>query len=598
MSNIDQFIRLEKLQLLKRIFCLRFIGFCICVVGCIQLSAQPYYQLDIASADSIILKENNLNPADSLLLDSVLVWIIAVQDEGYLEVSIDELQEKDSLILGDVHLGPKYSWLQLNNHNIDKNILESSKIDLDLLSSRIVNLTQLKNIKENILTVYENNGYPYAKIWIDNIIATDSSLAADLMVEKGILARYEEIVVDGDVNISEAFLSSYLGIKENDIYNRSELKKIDNKLNELSFLSLKNNARAFFNKDKVRIELPVTRRRSSRFDFLLGFQPNSRRDAGGVSLTGTFLGDFINQLGQGERIFLAYKKLGVGTQELEMALNYPYILGSPFGFDASFDLYKRDSSYVNIDAEVGVQVLISGNNYVKAFWNNRSTNLAEVDSMRVADSSQDDIDTRFSNFGLEFSWRQLNHPQSPTRGFLIKTRGSVGQRTIKLNQDILETNPAFYNNVNPSSFQFLASTDLQYYIPLGKRSTLMLRSQGGWLHGADTLFKNQLFRIGGNRILRGFDDESIFASIYGVGTAEYRFILGTNRYLFLFGDGGFIKEQSKGVNRTDIPFGFGGGLRFQTSTGVFSLTYAMGKQEGAGLDFSRSKVHFGFVTFF
>jgi hypothetical protein len=43
-------------------------------------------------------------------------------------------------------------------------------------------------------------------------------------------------------------------------------------------------------------------------------------------------------------------------------------------------------------------------------------------------------------------------------------------------------------------------------------------------------FRNELFQIGGNRLLRGFDEESQFVSQYLVPSVEYRYLIGQNSY--------------------------------------------------------------------
>ena len=48
----------------------------------------------------------------------------------------------------------------------------------------------------------------------------------------------------------------------------------------------------------------------------------------------------------------------------------------------------------------------------------------------------------------------------------------------------------------------------------------------------------------------------------------------------------------------DRPFGFGSGMSFETKAGIFSITYALGKQFDNPIKFSSAKIHFGFVNFF
>ena len=72
-----------------------------------------------------------------------------------------------------------------------------------------------------------------------------------------------------------------------------------------------------------------------------------------------------NQFAGGERFHLNFESLQPGIQELEIDLNYPFVLRLPFGVDLQFDLYKRDTSYIDIGYEVGIQYFLQRNNYIK-----------------------------------------------------------------------------------------------------------------------------------------------------------------------------------------------------------------------------------------
>ena len=98
--------------------------------------------------------------------------------------------------------------------------------------------------------------------------------------------------------------------------------------------------------------------------------------------------------------------------------------------------------------------------------------------------------------------------------------------------------------------------------------------------------------------LRGFDEESINASSYAIGTIEFRYLLEQNSYTYLFIDGGYYENKSIEEYKSDTPFGFGLGISFETKAGIFSLNYALGYQENELAPIRAAKIHFGFVNFF
>ena len=99
-------------------------------------------------------------------------------------------------------------------------------------------------------------------------------------------------------------------------------------------------------------------RKASRWDFLVGVQPTTQPNGSqkfGITFNGT--ADFQNLLGVGERLYANFENLRPQSPRLNIKLSYPYILNLPYGFDGAFDLYKRDSAYIETHTNAGVQYL-------------------------------------------------------------------------------------------------------------------------------------------------------------------------------------------------------------------------------------------------
>jgi outer membrane translocation and assembly module TamA len=98
--------------------------------------------------------------------------------------------------------------------------------------------------------------------------------------------------------------------------------------------------------------------------------------------------------------------------------------------------------------------------------------------------------------------------------------------------------------------------------------------------------------------LRGFDEESILASVYTTGSLEYRYLVGLNSFLFSFVDGGWAKNDVPGYSINNVYLGIGVGLAFETKAGIFNMSYAVGKQNSDPFQFRQAKIHLGYVNFF
>jgi outer membrane protein assembly factor BamA len=113
------------------------------------------------------------------------------------------------------------------------------------------------------------------------------------------------------------------------------------------------------------------------------------------------------------------------------------------------------------------------------------------------------------------------------------------------------------------------------------------------------VFRNELFQIGGYRLLRGFNEESIYASRYTVFSAEYRYLVGLNSYLFVFTDVGFVRNQYQAVNTSNNFTGAGMGILFETRAGLLNISYAAGKRDDVKFNLREaSKLHFGYINYF
>ena len=136
------------------------------------------------------------------------------------------------------------------------------------------------------------------------------------------------------------------------------------------------------------------------------------------------------------------------------------------------------------------------------------------------------------------------------------------------------------------------------YLPVFSRGVVKGGAQFGGIFAKDPVFQNEQFRIGGSRIMRGYNEESIFATRYVVLTLEYRFIIGQNSYLYTFCDYGYVENITPDVMNYEHPLGFGAGITFETKVGVFGFSLALGRLSDNTFDMRDVKSHFGYINFF
>ncbi len=599
----------SKKQLLRFLLLL-----CACTVA-IDLCAQDGYQLKIDYTEEIsVPKEIQSIPtifADSLsVVQAAINHIQELRASSYLMAEPLEGSWEENIFKYVVHPGPAFTWAQIRNGNIDEFLIQQSNVLLKRQEKKAVSPAGLVELESRILKAAENSGYPFAKIFMDSLTITTDQISGVLQMDKGTYIKFDEVKIIGDVKISPKYLQEYLGIEYGAPYNAEKINSIGNRMRELVFLEESKPATVTFRGKSAIVNLFLKNKKASKTDLIFGVLPRDNslnpEDRQRPLFTVDLTLDWNNRLGLGERIFFQFEQLRPQRQEGEFSITYPYILGLPFGVNADLSIYRRDSLFLEVNSEIGLQYLFEGNNYVKAFWENRSTNLLQVDTNSIIASQRLPAQLDFNNalFGIEWQNQQLNYRFNPRKGWETKLRAGFGNKKVIENNDILAlARESFepqivYDSLNEKSWQVRMEGSIAGYLPLGKISTIKTSLSGGAIYSPAKIISNEQFRLGGNRILRGFDEESFTASVYAIGTVEYRLLIGTNSYIFLFGDVGYIEDSSGEKKVFDQPTGFGGGVTLETKVGIFGISLAFGSQNAAPLDLRKSKIHFGYLSLF
>ncbi|MDZ7881235.1 MAG: hypothetical protein U5L45_26470 [Saprospiraceae bacterium] len=557
--------------------------------------------------------------------------ILALQRKTWLEASVDSVvfktiiqrknneknkrkdNEKDTLkqALVHWHLGKPYKWGKLRNGNMDAAFLAQIGFREGVLNEKPLLATAIFDIEDQLLIYAENNGYPFARVWLDSIVAKNGDVSAALMLRTGAVFVIDSIRTEGSAKINLAFLQNYLDLRKGMVFSREKVLKTSQRLAELPYLTEKKRPSVSFTDiQTTRLTLFLENKKASQWDFLVGIQPTTTADGTQkflVTLNGK--ADFQNVLGRGERLFLNFENVRPESPRLNIKVTYPFILNLPFGFDGAFDLYKRDTTYIEIRSNMGGQYMLGGSDYVKLFWQNYKANNLLINGLQIISTKKlpATLDVTTNMLGIEGQRQTFDYRFNPRRGFLGILRGSAGIRQVYRNNDILAlidpNNLKFdfsklYDTVTFRSFQYRIDLKADIFLPIQKRATLKMGITSGILLTPSPISQNEQYRLGGSRLLRGFDEESLFATRYAVGTLEYRLLLGRNSYLYAFTDAGYIQNLTRTNRSFNTPIGVGGGITFETRVGLFGVSLAVGKQAENPFDFRNVKTHFGYVSLF
>lgn len=526
------------------------------------------------------------------LKTSVSSVLNELQQKGFLTSTTDSIVVDSSFYHVYLQLGKTYQWVSLSNKNIDEEILSKIGFRDKLYNDRPFNEKQIQNLFKKVILYYENNGYPFASIKLDSVQIEENKLSAQLSIEKNKRYKIDSVLIKGSATISDQYIKNYIKIKDGDLYSEEDIRKISARIKELPFVIEEKKWKVLFTEEKSKIILYLKKKQASKFDGVLGLLPDE--ETGKLRLTGDVKLNLINAFHNGEKIELNWRAIQENTQDLKFNVMYPFLVNTPLGLDYNFNLYKKDTTFIDVGHKIGIRYILRGNDYFKLFFHNKSSSLLSQEGFSTLTALPPYADVSSQLYGLETYNANLDYLLNPRKGYQLKISGSLGNKTIKKNPQIDEK---LYEDIALKSTLYNAELYANYYFQLTKRNVLKLGTKNAYTFN-ENLFGNELLRIGGLLTLRGFDEESIFASFYAIQTLEYRYILEQNSYLYLFFDGAYYENDGIEEFVSDRPFGFGTGMSFETKAGIFSISYALGKQFDNPIKFSSAKIHFGFVNFF
>jgi len=580
------------LKMLKKI---ALVGF-IFLIAFKLTSAQNKYLLNIHNSHTNndihkILPYNNIF-SDTLQRNKEIFNVISkLWKDGYITTTIDSIVSDSLNLIAYINIGNKYKFIKINNTNNEFYIPNKSLFKQNKVKNGISNYLDIQEQINNLIIQYENNGYPFVNVKFDSIAISDSTIIVNLIVNKNAKYIIDSINIKGTALTSNNFIQKYVGIKSKSLFNEAQNKKISKKIKELDFIRETKPFMVEFSENKANIILFVDKVKANQFDGIIGIMPNDK--SGKFIITGDVKFVLTNSFNRGEQIAFKWHKFDKLSQDLRISTNYPFVFSTPFGIDLDYYLYKKDTSYITNKGKVGFKYIFGGNNHLKAFYEKQNTTLLNK-SLKNDSAFPIYNASNINIYGLELKKQNIDNITNPRKGYYINIITAVGNKEVKIKKDLPNV---LYNNIPINSTQYLYDADIRFFIPTFSRSCIYLSTKSASIFN-HYLFDNDLFRIGGLKTLRGFDEESIQASFYAILTAEYRYLYDEYSYLDIFWNGCYYEKNTLNDFHTGNPFGFGVGINFKTKLGVFSINYALGKQDKEPIYPKKAKIHFGIINYF
>lgn len=498
------------------------------------------------------------------------------QKIGYIESQlISTTKKSDTIYNAKFNLNKKYYTIYIY---YDKNVI--SKSVLENFSENITSEYFVSTIQESESVLNQinykiaENGQPFTSLKLTKIKKKDNNtLQAKLIISTNNKRTIDKIIIKDYEKFPKSFLTHFLNLKTGDIFDLNIIKEKTQTLNALQFANQTRAPEVLFTKDSSSIYLYLEKTKSNSFDGFLGFGTNETTNK--LQFDGYLNLSLVNNINYGESFNLVFKSDESDQKTFDIDLNLPYLFNSSIGSELSLNIFKKDSTYTTVNQSVDLFYQI--NDKQRVFI---GINAIQSNNLLTQNQAQfiQDYNSTFYNIRYEFLKRQHNNILFPIN-FIFNIKTGVGIRKnegSQENQTIFSLNTHKIFNLNNKNSVFLR-----------------IKSEGVF---SNTYLVNELFRFGGINTIRGFEENSLVASLYGLINTEYRYSLNQTIYIHSIIDAAYINNEL--TNSKEKLFGFGFGFGLYTKAGLLKFNYANGKSENQKFKLSNSKIHISLNTKF
>lgn len=574
------------------------ISLCIIFIVTGSSSGQTISQIEITGTKSFSVKDylnwigiNSGQKFYSGIEDTITTKISeSLSSEGYYhsrtKTTIQKIDSSKINLIIDVQEG---SPTFIRNITLKEKVSDSIYVRqrLSELSGSIFSSAALENSFDNILTNYENIGFPFANIKISSFSFADDSASGKHFVDiilsilEGEKSRIDKIEIEGNSKTKPDVIIRATRISTGELYSQKLLDQIPARLNRLRFFEPVEQPTFFLtNHNEGVLKISIKEKETNNFDGIIGYVPSNSQNENGY-FTGYVNINLINLLGTGRSAQIKWQQENRNSQELELHYLEPWLFNYPFNIGMSLFQRKQDSTYVQRNFEINVDYLASEDVFASLLINTQSTIPSEAGQNIFTVYNSSSFTT-----GFKLNIDSRNDYYAPTSGVYFNSIYKFTQKRISGPARFITSDMRTQFNQQRIEFDFSYFREL-FLNQVGAISMHARELRGSNLELSDFYF------LGGTNSLRGYREKQFAGNRIFWSNLEYRYLLSRRSFAFLFFDTGYyLRNEDENKNLPQISefnFGYGFGLDIETSLGVLGISFALGK----GDSFSDGKIHFG-----
>ncbi|QQX75411.1 MULTISPECIES: POTRA domain-containing protein [Aequorivita] len=494
---------------------------------------------------------------------------LKLQRMGFIESELLQLKkENDSSYVADFFLGKKYREIKVFYSEEDFTKKELQRVASEITETYFILPFETIPRALGMLTAIRNQkGNAFARVKLTQLEKGENGvLSANLLVDNGTIRTVDSIVVKGYEKFPKSFLKYYAGVRKGRVFNQKKLVAQNENLNSLGFVSTIKPPEALFRKDSTVVYFYLEKQNNNLFDGILGFATDEETQK--LTFNGYLNLELNNNLNYGEQLLINYKADGEEQVNFRTRLTLPYILGTPFGLSGELKIFKRDSTFITTEQQIRTTYQIDPKSTVYVGYKRyESSNLLDE---AIAGVPVEDFKSKFFIAGGTYIKPQ-NRKLFPVKTAIFLDMG-IGSRKRE----------------GSSEDQFSVESRISNIFNLNYKNSIFVQNSTSVLF-SETYLVNELFRFGGINSIRGFNENSIDASLYSVINTEYRYLFNEGVFIHSIIDVAYFENETAALKENLYSFGLGLGL--STKAGLFRFNVANGNSQNGNFSFSNTKIH-------
>ena len=312
--------------------------------------------------------------------------------------------------------------------SINGNKSISTEKILSLIKTRVgleIDSSMLQQDVENILSLYENNGYPFASVSIKNISTYfdngEDKVALELEINEGQIVYIEQYSIEGNKETNNDVVLRELRMNKGELYNQTKINRAEKSLRRLNIFSSVSEPQLFLNNDGGNLLIKVQEGSFNNFNGILGYIPSANNQSGIV--TGQIDVSMRNLFGSARKAAIHWQRENELTQEISLKYSEPWLFNIPLTANIGFAQRKQDSTYVKRITEFNTEFSFDENFSLGTIFSYEQT----LPSLTISSSI---FSNQIVTAGIQAQYDSRDDFFSATEGGLYNIQTEWGNKTI------------------------------------------------------------------------------------------------------------------------------------------------------------------------